>query len=277
MFEQTLTTRIHRVQPREAVFASISVFFHAAGIALLLAASWLTLSPVPLPKLNTDLVQPVFFPHAGKPAPKLGGGLDSAVAARPARQEEARHAQTLETLSQPSPAAPSEAEAPSIDSASSPENAPAGAPPGPGVPDGSVDGSPDGGRGGVCVGDHCDPDGAIGEGPGIKDAPSGSSEIYNPWTSQLTEPVLIQSSKMLPVYPEIARHAGVTGRVILQAVIGPEGSVGSIVVLRESPERVGFGEAAIRAVSQWRYRPGLLAGNPVSVQMTITVEFTLSR
>jgi len=276
MFEQTLTTRIHRVQPREAVFASISVFFHAAGIALLLTASWLTLSPVPLPKLHTDLVQPVFFGAGGPTAPKLGGG--AAAVAKPAAREDARAAAPKpEELAQPQPAVPSEAEAPASDATARPETDSSSAPAGPGVPDGSIDGALDGKRGGVCVGDDCNPEGVIGEGPGNKDALPGATELYNPWTAQLTEPVLIQSSRVLPVYPEIARHAGVKGSVILQAVIGPEGKVGSIVVLRESPERVGFGEAAIRAVSQWRYRPGLLAGNPVSVQMTITVEFTLSR
>jgi TonB family protein len=68
-----------------------------------------------------------------------------------------------------------------------------------------------------------------------------------------------------------------TGRVILHAVISPEGSVGSVRILSENPPQVGFGPAAVEAVSHWRYRPATQMGRPVAVQFTITVEFTLSR
>src|SRR5881396_3724576 len=74
MFEQILTGRGHRMEPREAFFALLSLFFHATGIASLLAASWLSLAPIPLPKLHPELVAPVVFPRAGAPAPRLGGG-----------------------------------------------------------------------------------------------------------------------------------------------------------------------------------------------------------
>ena len=273
MFEQTLTTRIHRIEAREAFIASISVFFHAAGIALLLASSWLTLSPVPLPKLHPELIQPVIFPRAGAPAPKLGGGV-TAPAVKPAASVTSPQSQETQALQQPAALTASDP-APSTEPVQPAEAALA--PAGPGVPDGDPDGSPTGKRGGLCVGDDCDPEGPIGEGPGVKGGPAAdTAEIYNPWTNQLTGPALIQSSRALPVYPEIARHAGIAGQVILQAVIDAQGSVGSIVVLRETPARVGFGDAAVRAVSQWRYHPGLLAGKPVAVQMTITVEFTLS-
>jgi protein TonB len=106
---------------------------------------------------------------------------------------------------------------------------------------------------------------------------SDSDEIHVPGLHQVTEPSIIASSKVLPKYPEVARHAGVEGRVLLQAVIGADGKVGSVLVLKESPSRVGFGEAAAEAVSRWRYHPGTLHGEPVAVQMTITVEFTLAR
>jgi len=41
-----------------------------------------------------------------------------------------------------------------------------------------------------------------------------------------------------------------------------------------SPE-VGFEEAAIEAIEQWRYEPALLNGRPVDVYLTVVVEFTL--
>ncbi len=76
-----------------------------------------------------------------------------------------------------------------------------------------------------------------------------------------------------PVYPPAAREAGVQGLVVLEATIDPTGEVGNIEVLRSVPE---LEEAAIAAVEQWRYEPTLVDGAPVSVLMTVTVNFLLS-
>ncbi|MCI0657802.1 MAG: TonB family protein [Acidobacteria bacterium] len=276
MFEQTLTTRIHRMEPREAILALLSVFFHAAGIAALLAASWLTLTPIPFPKLHPELVQPVFFPRAGPAAPKLGGGYSSAVAAdhkpEPATQETQK---TDDRLAQPIPQ-PAVEEVPP-DSPTVSESESLAGPAGPGTPDGSSDGEADGVPSGKCFGENCDPDGPVGNTSGSSGPGLDADEIHIPGVHQVTEPSIILSSKVLPKYPEMARHARVEGRVLLQAVIGADGSVGSVVVLKEDPSRVGFGEAAAQAVSRWRYRPGTLRGEPVAVQLTITVDFTLAR
>jgi protein TonB len=77
-----------------------------------------------------------------------------------------------------------------------------------------------------------------------------------------------------PVYPEIARSAGVQGIVILEAVISERGSVEQVRVLRASPL---LDAAAIDAVRRWRYTPTLLNGRPVEVLMTITVHFSIDR
>ena len=75
-----------------------------------------------------------------------------------------------------------------------------------------------------------------------------------------------------PVYPPAAREAGVQGLVVLEATIDPAGEVGNIEVLRSVPE---LEEAAIAAVEQWRYEPTLVDGAPVSVLMTVTINFLL--
>jgi protein TonB len=75
-----------------------------------------------------------------------------------------------------------------------------------------------------------------------------------------------------PVYPEIARNVKVQGAVILEAVINERGVVERIKVLRSVPLLDG---AAIDAVKAWRYTPTTLNGVPVSVLMTITINFTL--
>ncbi len=75
-----------------------------------------------------------------------------------------------------------------------------------------------------------------------------------------------------PTYPSGAREAGIEGVVMLDATIGPEGEVTDIEVLRSVPE---LDQAAIDAVEQWRWEPTLVDGEPVSILMTVTVNFTL--
>ena len=75
-----------------------------------------------------------------------------------------------------------------------------------------------------------------------------------------------------PTYPPGAREAGIQGLVILDATIGPAGEVSDIEVLRSVPE---LDQAAIDAVEQWRWEPTLVDGEPVSIQMTVTINFML--
>jgi protein TonB len=74
------------------------------------------------------------------------------------------------------------------------------------------------------------------------------------------------------VYPRIAQAARVQGVVIIEATIGPTGSVQDARILRSIPL---LDAAALEAVRQWEYTPTLLNGMPVPVLMTITVNFTL--
>jgi protein TonB len=77
-----------------------------------------------------------------------------------------------------------------------------------------------------------------------------------------------------PQYPQMAKIARVQGPVVLAAVIGKDGTIqGLRVVSSASPL---LNQAALEAVKQWRYRPYILNGEPVEVDTTITVNFTLS-
>ena len=73
-----------------------------------------------------------------------------------------------------------------------------------------------------------------------------------------------------PEYPADARNAGLSGVVILEATIDPEGAVSDVQIVRSV---TGLDEAAIAAVRQWRYTPTWLNGEPVPVIMTVTVNF----
>jgi protein TonB len=91
----------------------------------------------------------------------------------------------------------------------------------------------------------------------------------------VTYPILIESTQVMPDYPELARLAKVSGNVILEAIVRKTGSVTDLRVLRQPASGLGFGDAAIAAVTQWRYKPGVMDGRPVAVYFTIVVEFRL--
>jgi protein TonB len=79
-------------------------------------------------------------------------------------------------------------------------------------------------------------------------------------------------SRVEPVYPPAAKASNVQGVVILELVIGTDGTVKEGRVLRSIPL---LDQAALDAVVQWRYEPTLLNGAPVEVIATVTVNFTL--
>jgi protein TonB len=76
-----------------------------------------------------------------------------------------------------------------------------------------------------------------------------------------------------PAYPTLAKAARVQGEVVLKAVIDVNGSIQNLQLVSGHPMLV---PAAITAVQQWRYKPYLLNGQPVEVETTITVIFSLT-
>jgi TonB family protein len=88
----------------------------------------------------------------------------------------------------------------------------------------------------------------------------------------------VEAAKLIkrvqPVYPESARSVGVQGTVVLHAVIGMDGRPLSLRVMNSQVDP-DLARSAVEAVSQWRYTPTLLNGEPIEVDTTITVNFTL--
>lgn len=75
-----------------------------------------------------------------------------------------------------------------------------------------------------------------------------------------------------PVFPPIAPMMHLSGTVKLHAIISTDGKIKELTVLSGNPI---LARAAIEAVSQWRYRPTLLSGQPVEVETLITVNFVI--
>jgi protein TonB len=76
-----------------------------------------------------------------------------------------------------------------------------------------------------------------------------------------------------PSYPQIARTARIQGQVVLQATISKQGTIENLHAVSGPPMLY---QSAIDAVRQWRYKPYILNGEPVEVETTIDVNFTLN-
>jgi TonB family protein len=81
-------------------------------------------------------------------------------------------------------------------------------------------------------------------------------------------------TKVQPIYPEPAKSAGVQGTVVLHAVIGMDGKPLSLRVMNSQVDP-DLARSAVEAVSQWRYTPTLLNGEPIEVDTTVMVNFSL--
>jgi protein TonB len=79
--------------------------------------------------------------------------------------------------------------------------------------------------------------------------------------------------KVDPVYPALARQAHVSGTVELLGVLGTDGRIHELKVLRGHPLLVN---AAVDAVRQWIFEPTMLNGLAVEVAAPITVNFILN-
>jgi TonB family protein len=82
-------------------------------------------------------------------------------------------------------------------------------------------------------------------------------------------------SRVQPVYPDAAKSAGISGTVILHAVISTDGKPLSLRVMNSQIDP-DLARSAVEAVSQWRYTPTLLNGEPIEVDTTITVNYSLA-
>ncbi len=103
--------------------------------------------------------------------------------------------------------------------------------------------------------------------PSAADAPSKPLRVGG----TIREPKKLRN--VPPVYPAGALQSRVQGTVILECLIGTDGRIARVKVLKGVPL---LDEAATEAVRQWQYEPTLVNGVPVSVILTVTVSFKLS-
>jgi periplasmic protein TonB len=78
--------------------------------------------------------------------------------------------------------------------------------------------------------------------------------------------------KVEPLYPDIAKTAHVSGTVTLHAIIAKDGSIEKLEYVSGPALLMA---SAMSAVKEWKYRPTTLNGQPVEVDTTVQVIFSL--
>ena len=219
-----------------------TVTLHALGAAAVVIVPLLANEPLPTEGdhvANAFFVSPQFVAPPPPPPPP-----PPPAAARPAQ-------------------APKAAPTPSAAAFTAPVEVPRDLPADAGLDLGVEGGVPGGVEGGV-------PGGVVGGVVGGLDAAPPPPAPVIRVGGVIREPKKIRD--VAPVYPNIAKTAKIQGVVILEAQISPQGRVEGVKVLRSIPT---LDEAAVEAVKQWVYTPTLIDGVPVSVVMTVTVNFLL--
>jgi len=138
---------------------------------------------------------------------------------------------------------------------------------GPGVAGGVPGGIPGGQLGGV-IGGIVNAASNLNSIPKLQVAPVIPKRIRI--SEGVTSGLLIH--RVEPTYPALAKAARISGSVVLKAIIDREGKIQDLQLVSGHPM---LAPAAIDAVKQWHFRPYLLNGQPIEVETTINVIFSL--
>jgi protein TonB len=100
------------------------------------------------------------------------------------------------------------------------------------------------------------------------------STEYLAFADQMPEPVGgLPSIYKLISYPELAKNAGVQGKVYVLAFINETGGVDDVKIVKGIG--AGCDEATIEAIKQTKFVPGKSAGKPAKIKMSLQIQFKL--
>ena len=109
---------------------------------------------------------------------------------------------------------------------------------------------------------------------GIIGSTANIPKVAAPQRIRVSQGVIEGSCRQVqPLYPPIAKTARIQGSVVLHAVIGKSGNIENLQVMSGHPMLT---QSALEAVRQWHCKPYLLNGEPVEVDTTVQVNFTLN-
>jgi protein TonB len=110
---------------------------------------------------------------------------------------------------------------------------------------------------------------SIGRTVAGSDNPPEAEEIVELWKVEL-KPELIRY--IAPVYPKLARRAGIEGVVYINLLVGKDGKVQKSEIVKGLEI---FHGAALDAVKLFVFSPGIQNDKTVKVWMTVPIQFTL--
>ncbi len=105
--------------------------------------------------------------------------------------------------------------------------------------------------------------------PGRFDEEAMGEEVVEFWAVE-ESPVLVK--EVLPIYPDVASRAGLEGTVFVEFVVGRDGTVRDVIVLKGP---VIFYQPAVTAVAQFRFKPAIQNDRAVAVRMARAIRFRL--
>jgi TonB family protein len=107
--------------------------------------------------------------------------------------------------------------------------------------------------------------------PASPGALAEAPEFYRHGQDGIISPVVLREVK--PKYTAEAMHAKVTGTVIIECIVQPNGGCEDVHVT--TPLDPGLDRVAVNALQAWRFQPGLRMGKPVPVLVTVDMSFSL--
>jgi TonB family protein len=103
-------------------------------------------------------------------------------------------------------------------------------------------------------------------------APARAQEVFNPGNG-VTLPTVVREVR--PDYTEAAKAEHLEGRVVLGVVVRADGTVGDVTVDESLDKVYGLDDQAVKAATQWTFKPGTKDGKAVAVRVHIELRFTL--
>lgn len=141
---------------------------------------------------------------------------------------------------------------------------------GPPAPPTSSQGPGQGGMSGTGTGHGIGP--GDGDGLGLGRGGNTGGEIFRPGNG-VSQPRLLREVR--PQYTADAMRAKVQGTVLVVCVVRADGTITDVRVARSLDPTFGLDQQAVAAVRQWKFAPGTRRGEPVAVQISVELTFTL--
>jgi periplasmic protein TonB len=103
-------------------------------------------------------------------------------------------------------------------------------------------------------------------------SPVRAQEVFSPGNG-VTLPTVVREVR--PDYTEAAKAEHLEGKVLLGVVVRADGTVGDVTVDESLDKVYGLDDEAVKAATQWTFKPGTKDGMAVAVRVHIEMRFTL--